>query len=152
MGRRLRVADVELSRRLDELLIRLEGIWPQFLSAREDVKDANEFAKLLEERLHHREGDAVFQNLLRHRQEMWNFMMCDRYNGTYRQFACAMAGVPELKCCSSLPKCSDLLVFTESVEELPRRILLPLFGQLIVLENERRNRVRSFLPYQDMLA
>ena len=34
MGRRPRVTDVELSRRLDELLIRLEGIWPQFLSAR----------------------------------------------------------------------------------------------------------------------
>jgi hypothetical protein len=128
MGRRLRITDVELSRRLDELLIRLEGLWPQFLSAREDAKDADEFAKLLEERLPNREGDLVFQKLLRHRKEMWDFVMCDRYNGTYRQFACAMAGVPELKCCSSLPKCSGLLALAEGVEELPRRILLPLFG------------------------
>jgi hypothetical protein len=116
MGRRPLITDVELSRRLDELLIRLEGIWPQFLSLREDAKDADEFAKLLEEQLPNREGDLVFQKLLRHRKEMWNFVMCDRYNGTYQQFACAMAGVPELEYRSSLDRCSELLASLEAVE------------------------------------
>jgi hypothetical protein len=122
MGRKPRVSDDELNDRLDELLIRLEGIWAQFLSAREDAKDADEFAKLLEERLPYREGDLVFQKLRRHRQEMWNFMMCDRYNGTYQQFACAMAGVPDFTFRYSLNKCSELLASLQSGEKLHRRI------------------------------
>jgi len=108
-GRPQRLSDGVLQHRLYELLIRLNGIWPQFQSAFKEAKDADQLSELLVEMLPGRDGDLVFQELLRHRNQMWSFMTSDRYNGTHEQFACAMAGVPKMTPRSSLDRCSKLL-------------------------------------------
>ena len=109
MGRRPLVSDQELRKRLERLLPRLGGVWPQFESAINEARDADHLAVLLREKCPARDGDHTFQRLLLHRSQMWEFVTSDRYNRTPDQFACAMAGIPEMKPRSSLDKCLPML-------------------------------------------
>jgi hypothetical protein len=109
MGRRPLLTDDQLIRRLEDLVILFEGLWPYFEEAIREAKDADYLTMLLNEKLPNRGGDVVFQNLLKNCTTFWKFVTSDRYNHTPRQAACAMAGVPEMSVRTSLDRCAPLL-------------------------------------------
>jgi hypothetical protein len=109
IGRPQLLSDHDLKSRLRDLLLLLSPrVWPRFKAAIEKARDADNLSALLNEECLHREGDPVFQKLLKHRRELWAFVRSDRYSGRSEQVAWAIAGVPELKPRSSYDRCSKL--------------------------------------------
>jgi hypothetical protein len=107
-GRPPRIPDKRLKAFRDELLVLVKALESRIHQAIRESSSAGELAQALKASCPEREGDLGFRHLIKYRNELWEFLIGDRYAGNVANVAYAMAGVPTLKPRSSFDRCSKL--------------------------------------------
>jgi hypothetical protein len=113
-GRKSRVSDDDLFGNRNALIGFLENNWPEIVTLFKNPGAKETFVIVLKAHPLFLSDPAQRnwerEHILKHAEDLWNFLDSGRYHGDPRQIANALAGVPVLSWRRSLDRCSQIQV------------------------------------------